>query len=346
MISTNPFRILILSAVPAMLCLPVGAQVGAASGPGGNNPSVGQIALGSLLPASVPYKINQGMIQIKVAISDGIPQDAVLATALPLTVVSPALAVKQSLKTTNPLDLATFLGSVKAIGLASQSVHVGRLLLSGVPLVQFDLGTHLSKKGLAEGPSVWLGTSALGGIVTTIDPERQNIILSPPNTPLPNGCIKVPFELRDGRIYVQLKINDKQTAECILDTTAAGTMLPADVCKSLNLTSLATFATTNTDGKPIKVSAIEVPQVALGGLKFKDVQAVYVSEGVDTRPDASAGVLGNDVLLHYRVTIHYPQRILAFEPSKTPGASPTLQSAPGAGLPSPIIGNRPVRRGP
>src|SRR5216683_75329 len=72
-----------------------------------NNPGVGQIALGSLLPASLPYRLNQGMITVKISVSDGIPQDAVLATALPLTIITPELAVKQTLKQGNVLDMQT-----------------------------------------------------------------------------------------------------------------------------------------------------------------------------------------------------------------------------------------------
>src|SRR6266849_5083749 len=88
---------------------PIGAQ-------NSNNPNFGQIALGSLLPASLPYRLNQGMITVKVSVSDGIPQDAVIATALPLTIISPELSAKQSLKPGNLLDVQTLLGPVKAIG--------------------------------------------------------------------------------------------------------------------------------------------------------------------------------------------------------------------------------------
>src|SRR5438067_31921 len=98
------------------------------------NPGVGQIAMGSLLPASLPYRLNQGMITVKISVSDGIPQDAVIATALPISIISPELSAKQSLKPGAVLDIQTLLGSVKATGVPSQSIHLGRLLLSGVPL--------------------------------------------------------------------------------------------------------------------------------------------------------------------------------------------------------------------
>src|SRR5438045_14119 len=109
------FRTILLLTVTLFAdLLPAGAQLPPLGGQNANNPTVVQIALGSLMPATIPYKLNQGMITIKAAVSDGIPQDAVIATALPLTVVSPGLATKQSFKTGNQLDLATFLGPVKA----------------------------------------------------------------------------------------------------------------------------------------------------------------------------------------------------------------------------------------
>jgi hypothetical protein len=333
-----------------LFCLIFGAALPAqVPGPGSlanGNGAFGQIALGSLLPASLPYRLNQGMIQVKIAIADGIPQDAVIATGLPLTVVSPALAVKQSLKAGAVIDLPTLLGPVKAASLPSQSLHLGRLLLSGVPLAVFDLSAHLSSKGLKEPPSIWLGTSALGGVVATIDPERQVVVLAAPTAPLPNVAVKVPFELRNGRIYLQVKFNDQKATECLLDTTAAGSLLPADICKALKLTPLTTFPTTNADGKPIKVSAIEIPLVSIGALNVKDVQAVYVSEGVDTRADAGTAVLGNDILLQYRVTIHYPQRILAFEAIKAPGTAVAVQPNVSATLPVPTSAQNPSKKKP
>src|ERR1041385_3036619 len=99
--------------------LPAGAQLPPLGNQNANNPTFGQIALGSLMPATVPYKLNQGMITVKASVSDCIPQDAVIATALPLTIISPGLVTKQAFKTGGQLDLATFLGPVKAYGLPS-----------------------------------------------------------------------------------------------------------------------------------------------------------------------------------------------------------------------------------
>src|SRR5258708_5701183 len=142
----NHLRTIVSILLLASFCAGSSAQVPPIGAQNSNGPGVGQIALGSLLPASLPYRLNQGMITVKVSVSDGIPQDAVIATGLPLTVITPELATKQTLKPGNVLDMQTLLGPVKATSLASQSIHLGRLLLSGVPVAMFDLIGHLSSK--------------------------------------------------------------------------------------------------------------------------------------------------------------------------------------------------------
>ncbi len=165
-------------------------------------------------------------------------------------------------------------------------------------------------------------------MVLTIDPETQIVSFWRPFAPLPKEAVKVPFELRDGRIFVQIKINDKRKMEALVDTASVGTLLPSDVAKGMKLASSTLVDITGPEGKPAKVSAVELPEVDLGALKIRSVEAVFISEGKAGNLSSGAAILGTDVLLRYRLTIDYGRRILAFEPLKSLGAAAVTDTAP------------------
>ena len=347
----HPFRSTLIATL-AMLAQPVHSQVQAGQTPF-NRPAsdIGQVALGSLLPATVPYTLSGGLIVIKASIGEGPQYNAALATSLPICIATPPLVSSQTLKANGTKDLPTIAGPVTAANLDPLVIHMGRLVLSGVPFGACDLLGAISKRGLTDGPAIWIGASALASVVTTIDPERKLVTFSAPSTPIPTSAIKVPFEVRDGRMYVKAKFGDKKEVDCLVDTTSSGTMLPIEVGKSLGLTPLATLETRDKANKPVKVAAVEVQQVSLGGAKMNDIQAIYVSEGDDIRSEPSVGILGSEALTKYRVTIHYGLRTLAFEPIKSAQAMPYVPSQPNAVTNGPFTGpfpsvSRPIPKKP
>src|SRR5205085_2675292 len=115
-------------------------------------------------------------------IADGQPQDAVIATGLPVTILASDLVSKQGIRPDGLRDLTTWHATVRATKLQPQSIHLGRLLLSGVPLGTYDLAGALSLRGIKDPPKIWLGASALAAVVVTIDPQRHLVVLQPPNT--------------------------------------------------------------------------------------------------------------------------------------------------------------------
>ncbi len=58
---------------------------------------------------------------------------------------------------------------------------------------------------------------------------------------------------------------------------------------------------------------MKLPEVVLGKLKTKDVQAVYVSEVTKGGYDQDFAVIGSDLLLRYKVTIDYGHKEIYFE---------------------------------
>src|SRR5437667_416302 len=82
--------------------------------------------------------------------------------------------------------------------------------VSGVPLAVYDLFDHFTRKKVPEAPQIWLGSSLLSAFTVTLDPDHMIVTFGQSTTVLPKDSIKVPFEIRDGRIFVQMKINDKK----------------------------------------------------------------------------------------------------------------------------------------
>lgn len=294
--------------------------------PNGSNdqnvpPPTGQVAPLSLFPNPMPYEWLNGMIVFKASIGEGTYQNAILATALPICAMTPQLAGKLFLATEGVRDIPTLLGKVQASNLKPLGLSLGRLTLNQVPFVTLDLLKHLTNKPMPDAPALWVGSSALATMCVSLDPMTRQLTFRDPKSQLPTKSTVVPFEWRDGRIWVQVKVNGKKNFSALLDTTAMFTLLPADVAASLKLTPKLMSASNN--GKEGKIGAVELTELAMGDLKTTGVVALYVAEENGGLWDKSLGVIGCDVLLRYRVTIHYPQRKIAFErlpqmPAPTP----------------------------
>jgi hypothetical protein len=295
----------------------------------------------------VPFEVQNGLIVVKALLGEGLIENAVINTGLPICLVTPDFAVKRTMKASGTRDVAIMDRNVPALNIPVQSIRINRMLVTGAASGILDLYKQLSSSPPADAPQVWIGNSVLAALSVTIDPQLQQIMLRPPGAPLPVGAIIVPFELKQGRIWVDVKVNGKKNFPAIVDTGSVGTLLPASVAKALSLAPAATLPITHPDGKEGKACAVELTDIALAGLKVPDVQAVYVEPGVKDGFDPDLGIIGNDVLLRYRVTIDCVQKKIAFEKLNTPkaigpgtavsrtgqqGASPAGVQAPNPGL--------------
>src|SRR5688572_26037647 len=242
--------------------------------------SPGTVSSAAALPSSTTYSLQEGLIVIKVRVGTGIPQDAVLATGLPLSLITPDLATKQSIQGQGIFDLATLSGPARVQNSPPQPMTIGRVAVDNVPLGIFDLYTHLSSRPLPGSPAVWLGWSALGSLSITIDPEKREITFNPPSAPAPRKAMVFPFELQDGRMYVQAKLNGHRALRMLVDTASVGTLIPADAARALRLPELATLPIKTSGGKEARVTAVSLNELSFaGGVKIKDLKALYISAG-------------------------------------------------------------------
>jgi tRNA threonylcarbamoyladenosine modification (KEOPS) complex Pcc1 subunit len=278
----------------------------------------GQIAPVTSLPVSVPFEVWNGMIVVRATVGEGVAQRAALHISLPLCLMTPQLAAQQRIASEGVGSLEGIYGTVRLAGIRPQMLRIQNIVLTDVPMGVLDLYAHLSSKAAPDAPAVWIGNSALAAFVLTIDPQKQEIIFSSPTTPLPRRAAVVPFEIRDGRIWIEAKANDSKRFRAMLDTSAFLTLLPTGVGRDLQLLPSANLTTTYPDGKTGKVVMVTLSELAVGDAKSKQMQALFV-EGEETGGmDPQMGIIGNDFLLRHRVTIHYGQRKIAFEKIAVP----------------------------
>jgi len=273
----------------------------------------GQLSSQSVTQDTVPFEVQNGLIVVKALLGDGLVANAILSTGLPICFVTPEFAAKRTMKASGTRDVAVMDRNVTALAVPVQAVRINRMLVTGAACGVLDLYKQLSSAPPQDAPQIWLGGSVLAALSMTIDPQVQQIVFRPPGAPLPVGAIIVPFELKDGRIWVDVKVNGKKNFSAIVDTGSVGTLLPAPVAKALSLPAAATLPVMHPDGKEGKACAVELTDVGMAGLKVPDVQAIYIEPGTKDGFDTDLGIIGNDVLLRYRVTIDYVQRKLAFE---------------------------------
>jgi hypothetical protein len=278
----------------------------------GSGPAA-QIMRGSSITTVVPYEMWNGLIVVNALFGPGLPETAVINTGLPMCIVMPDLAAKKSMKVEGSHLVSVMDHSVRVGATPPQSIRIESLVLTGVPFGVFDLFTHLSGEKPAQVPPLWLGTSLLEALSITIDPQKQTLTLRPANSPPPPKSVSVPFNLRDGRIWIDVKINDKQNFEAMVDTGAVTTLLPASVAKTLALQPAETVEVVDPNGKPAKIGTARLPDLGIGKTHVKDVHALFVLEGDPAGFNKDFAIIGNDVLLRYRTTIDYGRKTIAFE---------------------------------
>lgn len=301
----------------------------------------GQLSGQSLQMDVIPFEMQNGLIIVKALLGDGLVTPAIVDTGLPICIMTPAFAAKRAFKTIGPRDVLVLDRSVSVLGIPVQSLRINRMVVSSVACGVLDLYTQLSSAPPADAPPLWIGNSALAAMSVTVDPESQQIMLRAAGAPMPTGATIVPFELKDGRIWVNVKVNGKKDFSALLDTGSVGTLLPASVAKALTLTPAATYPVTHPDGKEGKACAVDLANIEMAGLKVPDVQAIYISEGSKDGFDTDLGIIGNDILMRYRYTIDYGQRKIAFTKIASRQAASTATAASAASAASPTAQTAP-----
>lgn len=128
-----------------------------------------------------------------------------------------------------------------------------------------------------------------------------------------HAALRVPFELVDGRIYVEALANQRGPYRFVVDTGASG-MGRADTRLGKALGLRASGQVANSDGvRTTQSDTLRLDALALGGLVRRDVEVItrdYASRL--SAPQRFDGILGRRFFEDGLLVIDYPNRVLAF----------------------------------
>lgn len=144
--------------------------------------------------------------------------------------------------------------------------------------------------------------------------------------PAADLLVRVPFDVVDGRVYVQARANGQGPFRFAVDTGASGTgRLDASLAATLHLPASGTAE--NSDGVQTQTArTTHLQALALGGLVHNDVNLITRDYAGKMAPKTRfAGILGRDFFAGGLLVIDYPRRTLSF--TRSHGLSP---KAPGA----------------
>ena len=127
------------------------------------------------------------------------------------------------------------------------------------------------------------------------------------------AVVQVPFELVDGRIYVQVQVNGQGPFRFAVDTGASGVgRADASLVAALGL-AVHGQATTSDGVQSATVDTTHIDSLALGGLVRTHVEVITRDYGSRTSVQARfAGILGREFFADGLLVIDYPRKRLTF----------------------------------
>ncbi|MBQ5949737.1 pepsin/retropepsin-like aspartic protease family protein [Massilia sp. ST3] len=150
--------------------------------------------------------------------------------------------------------------------------------------------------------SAWAHTSA-SDVCKLVQAPRDSFV------------VQLPFEVVDGRIYVQARVNDHGPFRFAIDTGASGLgRADATLVAALGLKPQGKSETS--DGvQSAKVDTVRLDSLDLGGLARKDLEVITRNYGGSKGPAAFHGIVGREFFADGLLILDYPNRTLSFSRS-------------------------------
>jgi len=140
--------------------------------------------------------------------------------------------------------------------------------------------------------------------------------------PAANFTVRTPFDVVDGRIYVQARVNGRGPFRFAIDTGASG-LGRADktLVSALDLKTHGT-STTSDGVQSATVDTVQLDSVDLGGLSRQGLVVITRDYGSRMKPEAAFhGILGRDFFADGLLVLDYPRKMLSFSPALSLPAS-------------------------
>lgn len=131
--------------------------------------------------------------------------------------------------------------------------------------------------------------------------------------PLRAPDLQVPFDIVDGRIYLQIQVNGRGPFRFAVDTGASGIgRADTRLATALDL-PLHGQATTSDGVSSASVQTVRIDSLALGAVVRRDVEVITRDYNAHNAPEAAfMGILGRGFFDDGLLVIDYPRRMLSF----------------------------------
>lgn len=131
--------------------------------------------------------------------------------------------------------------------------------------------------------------------------------------PAASFTVRVPFDVVDGRIYVQARVNGRGPFRFAVDTGASGLgRADKSLVSALDLKIHGTSS--NSDGvQSATVDTVRIDSVQLGSLSRQGLEVITRDYGSRMKPEAAFhGILGRDFFADGLLILDYPNKTLSF----------------------------------
>jgi predicted aspartyl protease len=280
------------------------------------------------LPVTLPVRLFQRLILVEAKLN-GQEYVMMLDTGAAITVVDTPVAEALRLAPGESINVLGASGQGAATVTRLASLQIGRVTLKDLPVAVLDLGLIRLIGGSRFGGI--LGFNVLNRFRLTVDYHAQQITLEPSGGKLPPGqAITVSF--MGATPMLEMEVEDIGKVPMLLDTGAAMTIVPVEAAQQWQPWRSASLGlTVGVGGAGGTTRAARARTVRLAGETLSSVTLMFSSPAPQGAPvqilsEAGFGLLGNNILRHFRLTIDYPMHTVVLQRMPRPAPMGDLAS--------------------
>jgi|GEM_PF-6116900 len=285
-------------------------------------PKESEVSQVNINPVTIPFDFIGDYIITRVRLNNKIEEKFIVDTGASQTVLDKSVAQK----------LGPFTGGNYSITTGGKALSVNYMTLSNLSVGDINMDNitamvhDLSSLTLAPGSRIGglLGANVLKRFLVTIDYRDKVLILANPRSvAIPKGATILPITpvFSAAVPVVKATLDDKLSANFLLDTGAPFNNLPVGLAKSLlNTPVLPVAKAAGLDGQKVAMGAVRFKTLKLDNLVVSDPVFAVSPQMAATSPSglftASAlGILGNPIWRQFRTTLDYRNERLILEPN-------------------------------
>ncbi len=285
-------------------------------------PKESEVSQVNVNPITIPFDFVGDYIIARVRLNNKTEEKFIVDTGASQTVIDKSVAQKLGPYAAGSYSITTGGKALDVNYMTLSSLAVGDVSMDNITAMVYDI----SSLTLAPGSKIGglLGANVLRRFLVTIDYRDKVLVLANPRSVvIPKGATVLPITpvFSAAVPVVKATLDDKLSANFLLDTGAPFNNLPVGLAKSLiNAPILPVGKASGLDGQKVSMGAVRFKTLKLDNLVVPDPVFAVSPQMAATSPSglftASAlGILGNPIWRQFRMTLDYRNERLILEQS-------------------------------